>query len=110
MEFLRPIDIINLPTATGEWGSPLFEGAGEDDWGLADGVVWLCNQQLRRKLSAITCVEYSYTCLLLTGTLTAIRYWNEYDKANCFNLNIYCHKDIMILTLLLNCLPGPRPY
>ena len=27
-------DKINLPTDTGEWGSPQFWGAGEHDWGL----------------------------------------------------------------------------
>ena len=26
--------------------------------------------------------------MFITDTLTAIQYWNEYDKANCFNFNI----------------------
>ena len=26
--------------------------------------------------------------MFITGTLMAIQYWNEYDKANCFNFNI----------------------
>ena len=37
--------------------------------------------------------------MFITDTLTAIQYWSEYDKSNCFNFNIYYHKCIMILTL-----------
>ena len=37
-------------------------------------------------------------------------YWNEYDKANCFNLNIYFDEEILILTLKTHAKWSPWDY